>query len=133
MTGKFNRAQRIVANIYGDGDFQHVRPGEIHDVGDTLFTFLMVELSDDEGCDDVEEARRRVRMAIDELVAVGDALLLACISTSSTVAIRPTRTWMIGVSMDQLSARSTTSTRPTATTSTTGRAHVCTPLTNTQH
>src|SRR3546814_8231366 len=50
MTGKFNRAQRIVANIYGDGDFQHVRPGEIHDVGDTLFTFLMVELSDDEGC-----------------------------------------------------------------------------------
>src|SRR3546814_5400884 len=28
MTGKFNRAQRIVANIYGDGDFQHVRPGD---------------------------------------------------------------------------------------------------------
>src|SRR3546814_19350630 len=72
MTGKFNRAQRIVANIYGDGDFQHVRPGEIHDVGDTLFTFLMVELSDDEGCDDVEEAGRRVRMAIDGLVAVGE-------------------------------------------------------------
>lgn len=75
MSGKFNRAQRIVANTYAGGDFDHVQPDEIHDVGDTLFTFLMIELSDDEGCDDAEEAARRVRVAIDELVAVEEALL----------------------------------------------------------
>lgn len=72
---KFNRAQRIVANVYGGGDFDHVQPDEIHDVGDTLFTFLMVELSDDEGCYNVGEARRRVRMAIDQLVEIEEALL----------------------------------------------------------
>ena len=75
MTGKFNRPQRIVANVYAGGEFDHVRPDEIRDVGDTLFTFLMVELSNDEGCEDVEEAGRRVRTAIDELVQVEEALL----------------------------------------------------------
>ncbi|WOF44314.1 hypothetical protein KNJ79_05125 [Sphingopyxis indica] len=67
---KFNRAQRIVADVYADGEFQHVQPDEIHDIGDTLFTFLMIELSDD-----AEEAARRVRVAINELVAVEEALL----------------------------------------------------------
>ncbi len=74
MSNKFNRAQRIVADVYGGGDFQHVRPDEIHDVGDTLFTFLMIELSDREGCEDVETARRRVRVAIDQLVEIEEAL-----------------------------------------------------------
>src|SRR3546814_20688674 len=59
MTGKFNRAQRIVANIYGAGAFQHVRPGEIPDVCATLFTFLLHELSADEDCVHLEKARRR--------------------------------------------------------------------------
>lgn len=72
---KFNRAQRIAADVYADGEFQYVQPDEIHDAGDTLFTFLMIELSDDEGCEDVEEAARRVRIAINQLVAVEEALL----------------------------------------------------------
>jgi len=75
MSGKFNRAQRIVADVYAGGEFRHVQPDEIHDVGDTLFTFLMVELSDDEGCEDVEEAARRVRVAIDQLVEIEEVLL----------------------------------------------------------
>lgn len=75
MSGKFNRAQQIVIDTYADGEFSWVCPGDPEaGVGDTLFTFLTVELSDNEGCDDVEEARRRVRAAIDNLVEVEDAL-----------------------------------------------------------
>jgi len=74
MSNKFNQPQRIVANVYADGEFDHVQPDEIHDVGDTLFTFLMVELSENEGCEDVVEARRRVDVAIGELAAVREML-----------------------------------------------------------
>lgn len=56
-----NRFQRFVADNYAAGDFAHVkRPKQ--DVGDTLFTFLMIEMGDD--CqDDPDEAMRRITSA----------------------------------------------------------------------
>jgi hypothetical protein len=63
--------QRVVANEYGGGDYQHVHNlDECRDVGDTLFTFLMIELDKKEGCDSFSEAQRRVRVAREQLEAL---------------------------------------------------------------
>ena len=70
-----NKAQTILVNTYGDGDYLHITDAAQADmVGDTLFTFLMRELDDDEGCDSVETASDRVRTAIAQLMEVADAL-----------------------------------------------------------
>lgn len=63
--------QRTRAQVYGDGDFAHVENmDEVRDAGDTLFTFLMIELGPDEGCDGPEEALRRLDMAIAQIQEV---------------------------------------------------------------
>jgi hypothetical protein len=68
-----NDWQKTVARIYGGGDYAHFADaGEITDseldlCGDTLFEFLMIELSDTEDCESLEEAIRRVRSARDQL------------------------------------------------------------------
>jgi hypothetical protein len=60
--------QRLVADNYGGGDYAHVQTlDECRDVGDTLFTFLMIELDPKEDCDSLEEAQRRVGVAEDQL------------------------------------------------------------------
>ena len=60
--------QRVVAEQYGGGDYAHVQKlDECRDVGDTLFTFLMLELDPKEGCDSWPEAMRRIVTARDEL------------------------------------------------------------------
>ena len=60
----FNPFQRACAAAYGDGDFAHVESlGDVREMQDTLFTFLMIELGTGEGCTDRVEAVRRLEMA----------------------------------------------------------------------
>ncbi len=59
-----NAFQRICAGAYANGDFAGVMDIEAARAqGDTLFTFLMIELSSNEGCDSRTEAIRRLEMA----------------------------------------------------------------------
>lgn len=77
---KLNDWQKAVARTYGDGDYGHFEiDGKISDddldqCGDTLFVFLMLELSDAEDCDSSEEATRRVESARRQLDDAIDAL-----------------------------------------------------------
>lgn len=68
---EFNEAQKIALATYGEGDYAHITSlDECKDVGDGLFTFLMIELADSEDCDTLEEAARRIQMAVEQLYAV---------------------------------------------------------------
>lgn len=78
-----NAWQRAVARTYDDGDYAYlcdqaeVTREELADCGDTLFVFLMIELSDQENCEGEEEAIRRVARAreqLDAAIAVMEAL-----------------------------------------------------------
>ncbi len=61
----FNPFQHACANAYSEGDFAHVEDIEqVRAMRDTLFTFLMIELSPAEDCDTREDALRRLAMAI---------------------------------------------------------------------
>lgn len=69
--------QRIVADNYAGGDFAHVQTlDECRDVGDTLFTFLMIELDPNEDCDSFDEAIRRVDVARRQIDELDEALRL---------------------------------------------------------
>lgn len=64
----FNNHQEKLKQIYGGGDFAYVMNMEdVEACGDTLFLFLMRELSDSEDCRTTEEAVRRIRGAISDL------------------------------------------------------------------
>jgi hypothetical protein len=59
---------RCVCETYGGGDYRHLKRSprwleQLDDVGDTLFTFLMTELSDAEDCEDAETALQRLENA----------------------------------------------------------------------
>jgi len=78
-----NDWQKAVARTYSDGDYaDFAETGEIGDseldqCGDTLFEFLMLEPSDAEDCDSLEEALRRVESAwrrLDDALRVLQAL-----------------------------------------------------------
>lgn len=70
-----NPLQRVCARHYADGDFAHVETlDQAREQHDTLFTFLMIELSTSEDCDSRDEAVRRVDTAIDNLRDVLEAL-----------------------------------------------------------
>lgn len=69
----FNSFQCQCAAVFGGGDFAHVTTlDEVRACGDTLFTFLMIELSDHEGCTDLPEAARRLEQAQCDIQAVLD-------------------------------------------------------------
>lgn len=60
----FTAWQRLIADNYGGGDYAHVQSlAECRDVGDTLFTFLMIETDPKEGCDDWPAALGRLNTA----------------------------------------------------------------------
>jgi hypothetical protein len=70
-----NKFQRTAADVYAGGDFAYVEfidPNAVY--GDTLFTFLMSELSDNEDCEDLEEAIRRLHLAENQILTVRHAL-----------------------------------------------------------
>lgn len=70
-----NPFQRACADVYGGGDFAHVQDvEEAREGGDTLFVFLMVELSSSEGCDSADEVLRRLDMAIADIQGVAEAV-----------------------------------------------------------
>lgn len=66
-----------MCKVYGDGDFSggaDVYGGGAEPCGDTLFQFLMSELSESTECCDFDEAIQRVTTAIRELEEVRSAL-----------------------------------------------------------
>lgn len=69
----FDEFQQIVAASYEGGEFDGHSPDDIDDCGDTLFAFLMIELSVKEDCSGFEEAISRLDTAIRELNIVRDA------------------------------------------------------------
>ncbi|MFC1336168.1 MAG: hypothetical protein G8D89_16320 [gamma proteobacterium symbiont of Clathrolucina costata] len=59
-----NQFQKVVKTSYGEGDFSYIESvDETVGCGDSLFHFLMVELSTSEGCDSLDEAIRRLERA----------------------------------------------------------------------
>ena len=80
---QLNDWQKAVARTYGDGDYGHfevegkISDDDLEQCGDTLFAFLMLELSDAEDCDSSEEAIRRLESArrqLDEAIEALEAL-----------------------------------------------------------
>jgi hypothetical protein len=69
----FDEFQQVVADSYVGGEFAGNSPDDINDCGDTLFAFLMAELSVKEDCSGFGEAIRRLDTAIRELNEVRDA------------------------------------------------------------
>jgi len=78
---KLNPYQAAAARVYGGGDFAYLADEGVSardlaniNVGDTLFRFVLIELSDSEGCEDMETAVRRIEIAIRDLSEVLNAL-----------------------------------------------------------
>lgn len=72
---ELNSFQRTCAAVYGDGDFAHVESVDAaRGAGDTLFAFLMIELSTSEGCESQLEAVRRLEMALSQIDSVIDRI-----------------------------------------------------------
>ena len=70
-----NINQRTILDTYGCGDYAGVRIlEEVEDSGDSLFEFLLKELSDEEGCDSVDLAIDRLRIVIDDVQNIIDEL-----------------------------------------------------------
>jgi hypothetical protein len=68
MSLLMNPWQRAVCETYSGGDYRHFRKNPrwkqaLEDCGDTLFHFLMVELSSAEDCHSPEEAMARLERA----------------------------------------------------------------------
>lgn len=74
---EFDAFQQIVANTYDNGEHECHTPDDIDTCGDSLLMFLMRELSLSEDCDSIDEAIRRVDVAIRQLEAVRDGLEVA--------------------------------------------------------
>ena len=72
-----NVFQKAVLEDYSNGDYADMGDDgvieNVHDLGDTLLTFLMIELSSGEDCTTVEDANLRLNTARDDL----DVALLA--------------------------------------------------------
>lgn len=75
-----NEAQTVCARTYAGGEFAHLveEPttwrGFIDSCGDTLFRFMMLELSDGEDCHTIGEGHDRITRARDEVEGVMLAL-----------------------------------------------------------
>jgi hypothetical protein len=80
-----NKWQKEVLRDYGDGDFAHYADtDEISNplaLGDTLLSFILIELSEEEDCDSPEEGIKRLHRAhMDIQVAMN-----ACIKIDETI------------------------------------------------
>lgn len=71
-----NKIQKIVMNTYSGGEFAGYSTADeaIDTSGDSLFSFLLTEVSDDEDCETVETAIKRLQTSIDYIQEVIDAL-----------------------------------------------------------
>lgn len=65
----FNKFQRVAVKSYPDGSL-------ILEIGgDSLFTFVISELSDKEDCEDLNDAIERMTVAMSDIQKVRDALV----------------------------------------------------------
>ena len=70
-----NKPQQIAVETYIGGEFGHVSTvEEAENVGDTLFLFIMRELSDEEDCDSIDEAIQRLERSQADIQKVLDGL-----------------------------------------------------------
>lgn len=75
MLEPMNPYQRAALKVYANGDFNHLVDEVVFkDLGDSLLTFVLIELSTNEGCEDLETAKQRIRTGIEDLQGVLDAL-----------------------------------------------------------
>lgn len=65
-----NTFQSEALAVYADGDFDHPPPH----IGDSLLSFILIELSDNEDCEDRETAIQRIESGIEDLNLVLEAL-----------------------------------------------------------
>ena len=75
---KLNYMQKVVLRDYGDGDYAYlIDEGEIQDhrtLGDSLLSFMLVELSNDEDCQDIDEGLNRLLRGHKDLTVAMQAL-----------------------------------------------------------
>jgi len=74
---RLNHAQMIARRTYAGGEFQNEVLDPTFDVGDTLFTFIMRELADDDckgSTDGLDEAIRRMSAAMKQIEDVIHAM-----------------------------------------------------------
>lgn len=68
-----NSFQKAVLGTYQNGDFAYLADDGViadpYDLGDTLLTFLLIELSTGEDCDTLEDADGRLRSANKDIKA----------------------------------------------------------------
>lgn len=66
-----NRYQKVIVEHYGNGDFSYVTTEEqSKDIGDSLFTFLITEFANQEGCEDRITALSRCDTIIKDLQVI---------------------------------------------------------------
>lgn len=70
-----NIMQRTLLDTYSNGDHAGVHiPEEVDEFGDSLLSFLIVELSEEEDCSTVDEGINRLINVIDDVQSVIDEL-----------------------------------------------------------
>lgn len=73
-----NKAQIVCKINYCNGEFELTKTlEETEMIGDTLFEFLMRELSDQEDCDTLATACYRMDQVVDQVTEVRDAMQTA--------------------------------------------------------
>lgn len=78
-----NDFQKILVGAYAAGEFadlaEYTDPkaaqASARHLGDPLLAFLLAELSENEGCDSMDEALKRIRTSIGQLEQVEKALV----------------------------------------------------------
>lgn len=77
-----NAWQKVIARHYGGGDYAYfaekgeISAADLNGCGDTLFRFLIIELSEREDCDTLDEGIRRcenARQQLDDAISVLEA------------------------------------------------------------
>jgi hypothetical protein len=82
-----NRAQQILVDTYEAGWHRGDDETELRDAyksGDSLFTFLFNELSDEQDCDTLEAALNRMVVVTNEINEVHDAIARAYMTEDTT-------------------------------------------------
>lgn len=93
---KFDEIQQCVLESYEKGEFVNLEPGELSDCQDWLLKFLLVELSQKEGCENFDEAVRRVESAVKQLLDLRTDLANAYLNPAVVQARNARRATSLG-------------------------------------
>jgi len=80
----FDKYQKIVLASYGEHCVE--TPADVDVCGDGLLQFLLAEFSEQEDCESIEQALRRIKVAQAQLLNVHVGLMVAHISESKKEA-----------------------------------------------